>query len=60
MNDLYDIWFTRDELIKIDEALHHLKDKDPSHFDFEGIMLKLDHLIERTKWNLDTISQKEN
>ena len=49
MNDLYDIWFTRDELLKIDEALHNLKDKDPSHFDFEGIMLKLDHLIERTK-----------
>ena len=48
MNDLYDIWFTKDELIKIDEALHHLKDKDPSHFSFEEIMLKLDHLIERS------------
>ena len=40
MNDLYDVWFTRDELLKIDEALHHLKDIDPSHFSFEEIMLK--------------------
>ena len=27
MNDLYDIWFTKEELSKLDEALHHLKDK---------------------------------
>lgn len=49
MNDLYDIWFTKEELLKIDEALHSLKDKDPSHFDYEAIMNKLDHLIARTK-----------
>jgi hypothetical protein len=49
MNELYDIWFTKDELLKIDKALHHLKDKDPFNFDFEAIMLKLDHLIERSK-----------
>jgi hypothetical protein len=49
MNDLYDVWFTKGELLKLDEALHHLKDQDPSHFDYESLMFKLDHLIERTK-----------
>lgn len=47
MNDLYDVWFTKEELEKLDEALHYLKDQDPSHFDYESLMLKLDHLIER-------------
>ena len=47
MNDLYDIWFTREELIKLDEALHILENKDPNHFDYESLMIKLDHLIER-------------
>ena len=47
MNDLYDVWFTKEELEKLDEALHPLKDQDPSHFDYESLMFKLDHLIER-------------
>ena len=48
MNDLYDVWFTREELIKLDEALHILENKDPNHFDYESLMIKLDHLIERS------------
>ena len=48
MNDLYDIWFTREELNKLDEALHHLEQKDPEHFDYLSLMAKLDHLIQRT------------
>jgi len=47
MSNLYDIWFTKEELSKLDEALHHLKEKDPSHFDYESLMSKLDHLMER-------------
>ena len=48
MNDLYDVWFTREELIKLDEALHILENKDPNHFYYESLMIKLDHLIERS------------
>ena len=47
MNDLYDVWFTREELIKLDEALHILENQDPNHFNHQSLMLKLDHLIER-------------
>lgn len=46
MSNLYDVWFTKEELEQLDEALHILKNQDPflvsSH-----LMSKLDHLIER-------------
>jgi len=52
MNDLYDVWFTKEELIKIDEAMHYFKDSKKYYSwetEYEPLMQKLDHLIERLK-----------
>ena len=46
MNDLYDVWFTKEELEQLDEALHTLKDQDPFLVS-RALMSKLDHLIEK-------------
>lgn len=54
MNDLYYIWFTKEELNKLDQALHLLKDQDPAHFDYESLMKKLDHIIERANGTYKT------
>jgi len=50
MNDLYDIWFTKEELQELDDALHSLKDQDPFLVSY-SLMKKLDHLIEKSNGN---------